>query len=228
MLRALGWIVLGIIGLPVAWLGSAFIYETWHTYTYRYRLTIEVEADGKSHFGSGIIQSSLTRKATWIPQTGGTYSGIRGEAIVVDLGERGMLFALLRSATSSDYASRIVLDAFPAAPGIIRASSENMRRYSDGALTTELHHSQYPRFVRFRDIDDPMSVEAVDPRDLSKSFGPGVALKQIVLATTVEPISRGIDAKLTWLTALNGRYLSGKANSIGTPLGLRAADFQRR
>jgi hypothetical protein len=212
MLRAIGWIFLGIIGLPVAWLGSALAYETWHTYTYRYRLTVEVEVDGKVYIGSGVRQASLGRKATWIPQSRGASRGSRGEAIVVDLGEHGKLFALMKGVTSQGNADRIVLEAFPASPNVVTISTENMGRYKETNLKAELGPNQYPLIVRFRDINDPSTVELVD-LSTSAKLSPGEPrLRQITLETTRDAVTFGLGKILLWFDEWQkrGGTLSGQ------------------
>jgi hypothetical protein len=198
MLRALGWVVLGIIAIPIACFGSAFVYETWHTYTYRYRLTIEVEADGNVHVGSGVRQASLTRKATWIPQTGGAYSGVRGEAIAIDLGKRGMLFALLKGVTFKGDAERIVIEAFSAPPHLMPASAANMQRYKDTVLKSELAPNQYPLFVRFRDLNDPMTVELFDDTMSPRLSPDDPRLLRVTIETTRDAVTSGLSKTLVW------------------------------
>jgi hypothetical protein len=47
------------------------------------------------------------------------------------------------------------------------------------ATSTELPREPYrPLLVTFADINDPASVQRVDPDDLAASFGPGYALSQ--------------------------------------------------
>jgi hypothetical protein len=82
--------------------------------------------------------------------------------------------------------------------------------------------------VRFRDIDDPKSIERVDPGDLAKVFGPDVKLVRVtarVVPTGVwplnqtgwatpqwmlgAPVTTGIERKLPWVESISG-YISGR------------------
>jgi hypothetical protein len=61
--------------------------------TVRYRLTWEADVDGKTVTGSGVIQV-MRQDTTAIEALGGYGAVIKGEAVVLDLGSRGQLFAL--------------------------------------------------------------------------------------------------------------------------------------
>ncbi len=65
-MKIFGWLVLLLIAIPVAWLGSAFVYETANGYVHRFRLTVEVDTPDGPKRGSGVLQSAWTRKAGWI------------------------------------------------------------------------------------------------------------------------------------------------------------------
>lgn len=60
-----------------------------------------------------------------------------------------------------------------------------------------------PTMVRFADIDDPMSVESVDPVDFAKVLGPGYRLKALTVQITDQPVTsdigRRLDAKF-WMS----------------------------
>ena len=59
--------------------------------------------------------------------------------------------------------------------------------------------------VRFKDIHDPKSVEAVDPQ--------AVGVKRVWVETTSDAVSTGIEKRIPWLvTAENAHY-------TGIPLG---------
>jgi hypothetical protein len=231
-------IILGLLAIPLLYLGSGFVYETWNSASYRYRLTYEVEVDGKVQVGSGVIEASLGRSATWVPQSGGAHSGARGQAVMVDLGSRGVMFSLLSSPNYRARAENIVHANFPPERGVATAALENTRRYQVAGLKKTLAFDQLPTLVRFRDLKDPMTVEKVDPNDLAKSFGSGVVLRRVTLETvdvgwwplnsiglSGEAVARGIEMRLPWLARLNGGYLHGGSTSRGAPLELHAGDF---
>src|SRR3546814_1525855 len=79
--------------------------------------------------------------------------------------------------------------------------------------------SVYPKLVRFVDMDNSASVRAVDSRNLSSSFGPGIRLQRITVSVTDDPETYTIKSSLKWLGdypepslkqghALDDRYLA--------------------
>ena len=53
--------------------------------------------------------------------------------------------------------------------------------------------------VRFKDINDPKSVEKVDPAS--------IGVKRIVLETTSDDVTTGIQKILTWLPSQRGTFV---------------------
>jgi hypothetical protein len=49
-----------------------------------------------------------------------------------------------------------------------------------------------------------LTVQRVNPLDLSSAFGAGVTLVHVTIETTEDPVTIGIDGKLPWLLTLNG------------------------
>ncbi len=85
-----------------------------------------------------------------------------------------------------------------------------------------------PDLVTFADINDPNSVIEVDPNNLQATLGPNVAWNEITLESTDEPITKGIELKLTWLPAhyigmLDGAHYRDKNTLANT---LSTADFK--
>jgi hypothetical protein len=79
----------------IAWL---YIAEYLDTYWFRYRMTVEIEADGKVHTGSSVIEVAYTYN-----RFGGLrkwYTRVRGVAPIVEIGRYGTIVAAL----SMDYA----------------------------------------------------------------------------------------------------------------------------
>jgi hypothetical protein len=46
-----------------------------------------------------------------------------------------------------------------------------------------------PTLVRFRDINDPRTIDVVDPADLTASFGPNIRLKSVTVQITDKPVT---------------------------------------
>lgn len=126
-----------------------------------------------------------------------------GEAVAVDLGKRGYLFALLRSATSVDDAYRIVYKSFPwpEGPGG-EHTTPGILYYNALHGSARVPPSAMPLLVRFRDIQNLETVELVNPDDLAASFGDGVNLVEakIELIPTNIPISHQLETRFPWQT----------------------------
>lgn len=197
-MKTFGRTLLLVVALPVLWLGSAFLYETLSGKSYRYRLTLQVDADGKPYAGTGVIRVSSTPKAGWVPQSGGAYSGVQGEAVMINLGSRGMLFALLKGSSRKSDADNIVRAIFPPPNGTNAAFAENIDRYNGSKFAAELSAEQLPLLVLIRDIRDPQSAVLVDPDNLAGTFGSGVILRRATLETTRDHVTTGIERAIPW------------------------------
>lgn len=110
---------------------------------------------------------------------------VTGEAVAIDLGERGVLFSLI-----NDTSYRDIFNAFPY-PGA-PITVKGIRYYNAlPAGKKAVLTKGYPKFVRFRNMNDPKSVELVDYKDMSASFGEGVRLKGVLIEITDDLITKG-------------------------------------
>jgi hypothetical protein len=209
--------------------------------TVRYRLTLEAQVDGEPKTGSGVIEVTYSKQSRFAGQAPGIETS-RGEAVVLDLGPRGALFALLKADTDGrSVPETIVLRAFGFPGGVLPEPIDaGLRQLQHLSGKRELPLTSLPLLVRFRDLNDPKTVERVDPLNVTKSFGAGAKLVRAALeivpagiwplnslGITGEPITRGVDQRLPWLKALKGKYLHGGDSARGAPLGLDSGDFVR-
>ena len=192
--------------------------------SWRYRITVEVETPEGIKTGFAVREITVERVEPEIQGLYQTRALVEGEAVVVDLGKRGLLFAPLQG--SSAY--QVVFDAFPGPPGFTR---EGLNYYSHlSNVQTALKPENYPRMIWFRDIKEPTSVELVwdgefydKPKGLgferafrvkednfTKIFGDHVKLKEIKIAMTREPVTTQIESYLPWLKQFSDRMLDGK------------------
>ena len=192
---------------------SACWNTVYPTNSFRYRLTVEVDTPEGVKSGSSVIEVTERQQ----PKFGDAPSGqmsIKGEAVTVDLGARGLLFVLLKGAsqdpTFRSDAGVIVYDALPP-PGRSGAGlPENLRRYQKQTLAARLTLAQMPLMVRFRDATQPSTVERVHPGSLPASFGPGVRLREATLSTTRDPVTRQVSTYLKWLGDYYDKSLDGR------------------
>lgn len=155
-------------------------------YSWNYRITIEVETP------EGIKSGSAVRRvAAQLGNLNPFYDArdyvqeTYGEAVVVDLGERGILFALINQESNMD-----VYDAIASThkdPSFeqfyyydtLASGTRGILKRSNSTLTT------------FDDLDDPKTVKELNYDDLESAFGQGVKINQILIEIIDDPVSRG-------------------------------------
>lgn len=183
--------------------------------TLRYRLTLEIEADGKVHTGSGVIELHFARQGWSDTATLGMKSTVKGEAVAVDLGSRGVLFATLKGvpAGSGNYVSdpaAMVVKEFNLASSVGSLKGESLRSLNTVSARADIPPNRLPMLVRFRDLGDPTSVMLVEPRELEKAFGPGVRFARATIETTRDAVTTGVEKKLPWLPKQSGSLVSDR------------------
>ncbi|RAI37110.1 hypothetical protein CH340_00970 [Rhodoplanes serenus] len=208
MLRSIAVLVALAVAVPVLWLGSAIAYESWHTYTHRFRLIIEVDDHGVSKSASSVIQVTVVEKSNWVPQTGGVYRFVRGEAVFLDLGDGRNVIALLGLGPTGE---RDIDNLAALAFGRDRPFWQREAPSWRGRVGLPL----IPTLVTFTDLNDPKSARVLRPSDFESVFGPGVRFKSAEIEMVPsgiwpfgtigwprllagEPVTRGIEAKLPW------------------------------
>lgn len=176
--------------------------EIYASYIVRYKVTINIETPEGIRSGSAIreVSNSASKiKTIDFPQSGNPAFFI-GEAVVIELGERGAVFAVLRVDPYQE-----LYDAFP-----IKGSStvEGIKYYRSlkPGTKTSLPERGYPNFVRFSNQSDPKSIELVlnveqtaSPpyeRRITKNkfeeiFGEGVRIREILIEITDDPVTKG-------------------------------------
>lgn len=221
-------------------------------YSWRYKMTIAVETPEGLKTGSAVREINLKFVPNPLVGERGNhpYSAdlkLKGEAVVVDLGQRGKLFALLKGeAGNQNYSDALMFQVFsgPTSWGVLE-TAEYYKDKKMGKITLDpLTYPGYPMLVAFEDMSDPKTVQRVlkwkrntAPRYpetysleedyFEKIFGEGVKLKYITVEVMNEPVTWGvIDKMLPWLKGLNGGYLHGGFTARGAPLGLSGGNFQ--
>ena len=176
--------------------------------TYRFRMTVEVQTPQGLKSGSSVMEVSAAKQVLMTSETHPISAGLKGEAVVVDL-PGGPIFALLTiRGDSGPLLFNVVTDALNPLPTKTPSTEDYMRQtnelaaMSEGARTAELPRDNWPMMIRFRDLNDPMSVERVDPA--------AIGVKRIILTVTKEPLTVGIDKRLGWLEKLENFRYDGK------------------
>tara|TARA_R110000772_G_scaffold73353_11_gene160431 strand:+ start:328 stop:1089 length:762 start_codon:yes stop_codon:yes gene_type:complete len=187
---------------------------------YNYKITVEVETPEGLVSGHAVRRVQVRESTELsIPSPGSLRTKTIGEAVAVDLPNGETLFTLV-SLSDSTTESAIVPEDWVAPEG--QKYSEAVARYLAARKDQSFqlardrwepgykdkkhpkHISNYPLFVRFRDVDDPKTIEFVDPDDLTFSFGNGYDLKGITVQITDEHVTQSILARLPWLNRQTG------------------------
>lgn len=199
--------------------GAAFaMSDLYVSGTWRYRLSVEIETPEGVKTGSAVreVWASASNIRIGFPEST-SKTNIKGEAVVVDLGARGVVFALIDWDSYEEVGRTFPYTAAKGVPDRIR----HFRSLKPG-LKKDLPLDQYPPFVMFKDLNDPKSVTLVKghrfdadkqehiPVDAFEAlFGPGVRLKSITVEITEDPVTWGIEKWLGWLLKKDGKYNGG-------------------
>jgi hypothetical protein len=231
--------VMGLLAVGMALLLGACGVDS--TPTYRYRLTVEVDTPEGLRSGSSVIEVETSRgRSAANPAGTVVINKLRGQAAIVDLGARGMMFALLRSEHNVDWAKNIMFLMAP--PGVDADGDRFLGTYKNMlAMDEEITlprtldqvnsalagMSGLPMLVTFGDITDPTSVALVDPDDFSATFGENVTLRRITVQMTDDPVTDGILDVLPWWGKLREMNLKIEDFPSGIPLGDFSGMFKK-
>jgi hypothetical protein len=197
--------------------------------TWRYKMTVTVETPEGIKTGSAVREVERYRVFNLTTKWGRRFRLVKGEAVIIDLGKRGNLFALLSGSVWGDYGTDVLVRNIP-----------DFYNAKVGTIVA-LPLTQLPTLVYFKDLNDPMTVGLITPvgsQDITNSqgrpekavlniFGAGVKISGLSIEITDEPVTGIIEAKLPWLSRLRGTYLDGRMDSARSPYGLDGSVFIR-
>jgi hypothetical protein len=183
-------------------------------------LTVALEDNGELRSGTTVVE--VASRSNWpasiLPGVRPSESQARCEALFVKLGDRpgDNLFVLIGQ-RAIRLPNALILDKPLANVGYDYLGTEGkdeLRAARGNAF--DVPASELPPMVRFRDLSDPATVEAVSPQSLERIFGPGVRYVQAKLQLTADPHASTIDAELPWLKRFRGGLaLDGKPGFHG-------------
>jgi hypothetical protein len=195
--------------------------------SFRYKMTIEIETPDGVRSGSTVREVSYFEPDNY-PSIGESKPHwiLNGEAVVVDLPQNKVLFALLMSGDGVvDYAGKEIDFLFRELGG------KEIQLWPNPPKTMRPHiNDPLPILVTFRDMTDPTSVQRIEPADLTASFGKGYRLKAITAAVTNAPVTVGIEKRLWEIGLSNGDSLDKDFKPTTNPTlaqQLRYSDFIR-
>lgn len=193
--RILTFVIIVLLVGPVLAMTGLYASGTW-----RYKLIVEVETPEGVKTGYAVREVSNSNsniKILDLPEAGNP-AEIRGEAVVVDLGERGVLFALIDHNSDHELYSAFPSEKGPSTVAGIR--HYNSLRVGQKAPVAERY---IPKMVMFEDIGDARSVQLVYGQvfndeakknelvnNFEEFFGSGVKLKSVKAEKTNESLTK--------------------------------------
>jgi hypothetical protein len=204
----------------LALLGGVPLAACTGDFSLRYRLTTTVTLGDRRIVGSSV------REMRWHERWEGLgsldtsgFKGVRGEAAIVDLGQRGLLVATLAAKSFSSELNRWVVESGTWSP--VRAFDRAMdggldfwRRRS--GVVVALRPEEMPVLVTFGDPRAQRTAREVDPANLAADFGSGARLESITVEISHDPITRGrVQRALPWLSDMRPGSLRGEYHHPG-------------
>jgi hypothetical protein len=204
---ARGLVRLVVLGVGALTLSGCGLLDTFKDGTYRFRMTVEVETPEGVKSGSSVYQVSVAERLQVTPESLVRKVTLTGESVAVDIAPGRTLFTLLKTISFND--SFFLMSLRSLQPNCRRTYGSPEECTID-AMVSRLSKAgpgkpfivkpdSYPMLVTFSDLDDPTSVERVDPDDLAASFGEGVTLKRITVQLTDDSVTTAIEERLKWL-----------------------------
>ena len=173
------------------------------SHSWRQRITFAVSTPQGEKVGSAV------QAVEWNPnpifKDGAAFHlTLKGEAVAVEIAPGQVLFALLDGPAGYQHTGLLALYQFGGGRpdrGHYPWTDSNFAavRAAHGAAATPLRPDLYPLLVTFRDLNDPKTVEQVDPADLAASFGAGVKLARATVELTDAQVTTGIEKRLPWI-----------------------------
>lgn len=179
------------------------------SYTHRYRLTVEIEADGKLHTGSGVVE------VVWFTppplSQRDINSRVKGRAALVDLGRHGVVLAALlgysdRVKPAPVRAEELAFRAYFGTPQnpvktLPRGTPQYAAILQEFGLR-ELSEENYPAFIWLPEPTIKARARQLLARDFTSKIDSSVRLRRVALEMTSDAFSNELFEKLPWFPAL--------------------------
>ncbi len=216
-MKLLGKLVAIVLVLGLGLYG--FVAYNFPEASHRYRLTVEIEADGKVHTGSGVVQVQWFEL---IMSQRTENSRVEGRAPLVDLGKHGVVVAALKNNIRSVKfkpvprdAEYLALEAFYGRPTwATKKVSQQRKAYAAIGGETgrrSLPEASYPPFIWLPNPGDRGSAEPMMARDFPRKIDPTVKIRSVTVEMTNDPFDNNLFEKLPWLEAA---YTDERANGL--------------
>ncbi len=166
--------------------------------TIRYKMIVEVDTPEGIKTASAVREATRHREPSILPEQGGTtYNITKGEAVVVDLKRSGIFFVLLGGERE--------------AKAVFQSLSRDKKQPHQ---SIKLSLPDYPRFIRFQDLNNPSTIESISHHNnknmpngyggnalaLQSVFGSDFSLLSISIHETDESDKSVVATYLPWFT----------------------------
>ena len=187
-------------------------------YSWRYKMTVLIETPEGVKTGTAVREMNIKfePRPGYTPEPYHASFKMRGEAVAIDLGDHGVVFALINPDSYSE-----VTQTFSGPPPLTIKGAEHYSRLNNASA--QLNKNSYPSIVTFLTLSDPKSVVLLKGKAFDKQkqeivsidrfeeiLGKGIRLKDISVEMTNEKIEWKIEKFIPWIGLLKNSYLSGK------------------
>jgi len=178
----------------------------YRDYSYRYRLTLNIEVDGKIHSGSSVIE--VKWRGGPVVGDGGPFGpSVKGQAALVNLGDRGIVVATLINGESYGPAKDGALGALWIAPRAFgkETNAEEIPHLPELQGKRDLALDNLPRLLWFSNPQDPTTAKRLLVQDIPATFGPSARFAGASVEITNDPIVIDIRQHFSWLKPLENK-----------------------
>lgn len=174
-----------------------------------YELRISLIIGAARYVGNSVIRTFWTNNGPFANHSAISYftAHVWGQAVIVDLAQHGMLFALLLP-LGGNAPNHTPFDVERIDAYLRQYLPPNVPKRMDSVeplqalktLSGEYDVARWtPSLVRFRDLPSPRSAEEVDPARLSSLYGAGARVESVTVRVTSAAPTTGIQKMLPWL-----------------------------
>lgn len=194
-------------------LAVVFLLPGWrliglYNWSWNQKLELRVMTPDGEVSGSSVMRASYGFRPEWWGwgDRGRSIIGHSGEAAFVEVAPGRYLFAIMSQNDPEMAYETFIGPITTSREERIEGFDRLYRMRETRALPREL----YPTLVTFQDINDPASVEEVDPDNLEATFGSGYRLASIEIAITSNPKNSGkITRTIPWIKEHYSKQLDG-------------------
>lgn len=205
--------------LAILFLGSC---DYVFPHTWRYRITVDIETPEGIKTGMAVREVRAQQNiAQWLnPDVKSITNKVIGEAVVINLEKRGVVFALIKWDSYEEF--------YKAFPNKYETWTERIQYYDalESGTKSQLHHKR-PQLIYFSNINDPTTLKSLSYGTLSSEIGENVKIKNVSVEITEDQISNDVGKWLEILYADDKFTQWKKSLNYGDPRQVTGDNFRR-